>query len=50
MVAQWVKNAQAAMEAQMKEQFEAQQKAAQNIEGTNESDQDKSDSGIWTPN
>lgn len=49
MVAQWVKSAQATMEAQMKEQFEAQQKAAQNIEGTNESDQDKSDSGIWTP-
>jgi hypothetical protein len=50
MVAQWVKNAQAAMEAQMKEQFEAQQKAAQNVnEGENEQ-QDKSDSGIWTPN
>ena len=48
-VAQWVKNAQAAMEAQMKQQFEAQQQAPQNIEG-NESDQDKPDSGIWTPN
>ena len=37
------------MEAQMKQQFEAQQQAPQNIEG-NESDQDKPDSGIWTPN
>tara|TARA_B100000579_G_scaffold199256_1_gene162944 strand:+ start:6781 stop:7503 length:723 start_codon:yes stop_codon:yes gene_type:complete len=49
-VAQWVKNAQAAMEAQMKEQFEAQQQATQNIDASDESDQDKSDSGIWTPN
>ena len=48
-VAQWVKNAQAAMEAQMKEQFEAQQKAAQNLDN-GDADQDKSDSGIWTPN
>ncbi|MBA47065.1 MAG: hypothetical protein CL893_03150 [Dehalococcoidia bacterium] len=49
-VAQWVKNAQAAMEAQMKEQFEAQQRASQQNSEGGESDQNKPDSGIWTPN
>ena len=49
MVAQWVKNAQAAMEAQMREQFEAQQNASSST-SEEETQQDKPDSGIWTPN
>ena len=49
MVAQWVKNAQAAMEAQMREQFEAQQNASSST-SEQETQQEKPDSGIWTPN
>ena len=49
MVTQWVKNAQAAMEAQMREQFEAQQNASTST-SEQETQQDKPDSGIWTPN
>ena len=49
MVAQWVKNAQAAMEAQMREQFEAQQNASSST-SEQETPQEKPDSGIWTPN
>jgi len=48
MVTQWVKNAQAAMEAQMREQYEAQQKPA--TESSDKKDPDNSDSGLWTPN
>jgi hypothetical protein len=54
LVAQWVKKAQEAMEAQMKEQYEAQAKAqaaasSQNDETSNSSSE-KPDSGLWTPN
>ena len=36
--------------AGLKEQFEAQQRASQQNAESGESDQNKPDSGIWTPN
>ena len=54
LVAQWVKKAQEAMEAQMKEQYEAQAKAqaaASNQDDDSvDSSSEKPDSGLWTPN
>lgn len=54
LVAQWVKKAQEAMEAQMKEQYEAQAKAQAAASNQNDdsvdSSSEKPDSGLWTPN
>ena len=54
LVAQWVKKAQEAMEAQMKEQYEAQAKAqaaaSSQKDETSNSSSEKPDSGLWTPN
>tara|TARA_B110000438_G_scaffold286237_1_gene317249 strand:+ start:315 stop:1049 length:735 start_codon:yes stop_codon:yes gene_type:complete len=54
LVAQWVKKAQEAMEAQMKNQYEAQAKAqaaASNQDDDSvDSSSEKPDSGLWTPN
>ena len=49
-VAQWVKNAQAAMEAELKKAYESQ---APNVENNTPEDKkdnsENSDSGLWTP-
>ena len=54
LVAQWVKKAQEAMEAQMKEQYEAQAKAqaaaSHQDDDSVDSSSEKPDSGLWTPN
>ena len=51
-VAQWVKNAQAAMEAELKKAYEAQSPPVENSapEGKENKSSDNSDSGLWTPN
>lgn len=51
-VAQWVKNAQAAMEAELKKAYEAQSPPVGNSapEGEEKNSSDNSDSGLWTPN
>ena len=51
-VAQWVKNAQAAMEAELKKAYEAQSPPVGNSapEGEENNSSDNSDRGLWTPN